>query len=53
MNKIKYLSELSLTPVYFLLALAFGIVRAFKDAALDTLDAIRSTNWKYGIGKKD
>lgn len=48
MNTIKYIGNLALAPVYFLLVLALGIVNAFKDATLDTMDAIRSTKRIYG-----
>jgi hypothetical protein len=47
MNKIKFLGNLSLAPVYFLLVLANGILNAFKDAFLDTADAIRTTIHMY------
>lgn len=47
MNKIKLIGNLALAPVYFTLVLALGIVNAFKDATLDTLDAIRTTIWMY------
>jgi hypothetical protein len=48
MNKTKYLLNLSLAPVYFLLVLVTGIIRAFQDATLDTLDAIRETRRQAG-----
>lgn len=47
MNKIKFLGNLALAPVYFLLVLAYGILNAFKDACLDTMDAIRTTIRMY------
>jgi hypothetical protein len=47
MNKIKFLGNLALVPVYFLLVLTFGIVRAFKDAYFETSDAIRTTIHMY------
>jgi hypothetical protein len=49
MNKIKFLGDLSLAPVYFLLVLTHGIVQAFKNACRDTMDAIRETKRLYGM----
>lgn len=47
MNKIKLFLNLLLAPVYFLLVLVHGMIRAVVDAFSDTVDAIRSTFWRY------
>jgi hypothetical protein len=49
MNKIKFVLEVALIPVYFLMLLAVNIKNAVLDTISDVLDAYRGTKFKYGI----
>jgi hypothetical protein len=48
-NKIKFVLEVTLIPVYFLLLLTANIKHAVFDTVSDVLDAYRGTKYKYGI----
>ena len=47
MNKIKYLGNLALAPLYFMLVFGFGVISAAKNAFLETADAISTTKRMY------
>ena len=49
MNKIKFVLEVTLIPVYFLLLLTANIKNALFETVSDVLDAYRGTKFKYGI----
>jgi hypothetical protein len=51
-NKILFLLELSLAPLYFLLVLVHGILSAPVVAWRDMVEAIGNTKWKYDASKK-
>jgi hypothetical protein len=48
-NKIKFVLEVTLIPVYFLLLLTANIKTAVFDTVSDVLDAYRGTKYKYSI----
>ena len=47
MNKIKYLGNLALAPLYFTLVLTKGIIDAVYAAYWETVDAVRTTKRMY------
>jgi hypothetical protein len=49
MKKIKFLLNVMLIPVYFLLLLLAGIGDAFRNAYLEVVDGYRETKRIYGI----
>jgi hypothetical protein len=48
-NKIKFVLEVTLIPVYFLLLLIANIKNAVFETVSDVADAYRGTKYKYGI----
>jgi hypothetical protein len=49
MNKIKFVLEITLIPVYFLALLTVNIKNALFETVSDVADAYRGTKYKYGI----
>jgi hypothetical protein len=49
MNKIKFVLEITLIPVYFLLLLTVNIKNAVIETYQDVADAYRGTKYKYSI----